>query len=191
MLANMKVLALLVAVLLAEVMSEKADKYEAKILKMHNDYRKQQKSSNIDKLVWSDTLAKEADDWVSNCDFKHQQAGRGENLAMNTAPNEESNVEQAINDWYNEIKDYNYASNSCKGTCGHYTQVIWHNTREVGCAMKRCPTMNMFGQSIENAWFFGCWYDPPGNFVGEAPYLTGAACSKCEAGKTCQDDLCA
>lgn len=62
---------------------------------------------------------------MSNCDFKHQQAGRGENLAMNTAPNEESNVEQAITDWYNEIKDYNYASNSCKGTCGHYTQVIW------------------------------------------------------------------
>ena len=53
MLADMKVLALLVAVLLAEVMSEKADKYEAKILKMHNDYRKQQKSSNIDKLVSS------------------------------------------------------------------------------------------------------------------------------------------
>lgn len=74
------------------------------------------------KQVWSDTLAKEADAWISRCNFEHENKGRGENLAFNTAKDDEANIAQAIQDWYDEIKMYNYAGKACGMSC-HYTQV--------------------------------------------------------------------
>jgi len=48
-------------------------------------------------------------------------------------------------------------------TCGHYTQVIWAATREIGCAVNnQCP-----GQFSS---VYICRYNPPGNFLGQAPY---------------------
>ena len=73
--------------------------------------------------VWSDELAREADDWISKCDFKHQQAGRGENIAMNTAMDVNGDIVQAMKDWYDEIKDFNYHGKACFPRSCHYTQV--------------------------------------------------------------------
>lgn len=72
--------------------------------------------------VWSDTLAKEADAWISRCDFKHEMKGRGENLAFNTKTDDVSNIDEAMQGWYDEIKDYNYNGKKCGMSC-HYTQV--------------------------------------------------------------------
>ena len=43
---------------------------------------------------------------------------------------------------------------------GHYTQMVWRNTGEVGCAKSLCD-----GNMI-----VVCNYNPPGNYLGEAPY---------------------
>lgn len=32
-------------------------------------------------------------------------------------------LDNSVASWVNEKKDYDYASNSCSGVCGHYTQV--------------------------------------------------------------------
>ena len=40
---------------------------------------------------------------------------------------------------------------------GHFTQVVWRGTREVGCGHAQCN-----GNDI---WV--CQYDPPGNFEGQ------------------------
>jgi hypothetical protein len=44
--------------------------------------------------------------------------------------------------------------------CGHYTQIVWRNTKSVGCAVAR-------GKGVE-VWV--CNYDPPGNYAGQRPY---------------------
>ena len=46
----------------------------------------------------------------------------GENLAARTGP---ADYIQDINNWYNEVADYTYDTNSCNegAVCGHYTQV--------------------------------------------------------------------
>ena len=44
---------------------------------------------------------------------------------------------------------------------GHYTQVIWKNSTEVGCGS---------ALSKSGAFFFVCNYDPPGNYIGQKPY---------------------
>eukprot|EP01084_Bolivina_argentea_P292142 502187_1 len=61
----------------------------------------------------------------------------GENLFVTsltlTIDNIISNIEQL---WFEEYKDWTYGNhnNGCNtGTCGHYTQMVWANTRYVGC----------------------------------------------------------
>jgi pathogenesis-related protein 1 len=43
---------------------------------------------------------------------------------------------------------------------GHYTQVVWKDTKEVGCAKAECKGIIIVV----------CNYDPPGNVLGEKPY---------------------
>ena len=62
--------------------------------------------------------------------------------------------------WAAEARDYSYRANTCHGVCGHYTQLIWSDTREVGCAVAR--------DASREVWV--CNYDPPGNWVGVRPY---------------------
>ena len=58
--------------------------------------------------------------------------GIGENLAsaMNfQMPSKNQMVTDGIQNWYNEIKNYNFASGRGTGVTGHFTQVrIWKNT---------------------------------------------------------------
>jgi len=72
--------------------------------------------------------------------------------------------------WYDEKSDYTYASMACvEGKmCGHYTQVVWAQTTQVGCAWNRCPDFHILV----------CDYSPIGNVVGSKPYTKGNACSR-------------
>ncbi len=46
----------------------------------------------------------------------------------------------------NEAQYYTYSSNSCQSgkVCGHYTQVVWHNSYKLGCGKKTCNPVNGF-----------------------------------------------
>lgn len=45
------------------------------------------------------------------------------------------NVEcrEAVEEWYNEIKMYNYKKPGFNAKTGHFTQMIWKATTKVGC----------------------------------------------------------
>jgi hypothetical protein len=60
--------------------------------------------------------------------------------------------------WYNEHRkyDYNNGQNYQSGT-GHFTQVVWKNSQEVGFARAKGSSMN----------FTVAMYYPAGNFLGE------------------------
>ncbi len=49
--------------------------------------------------------------------------------------------------------------------CGHYTQVIWEDTTEVGCAASQYKT----GQ-YKDWYIVVCKYQTPGNYLNEKPY---------------------
>ena len=51
----------------------------------------------------------------------------------------------------------------CKAV-GHYTQMVWQNTREIGCGTAP-PGAGGLHYSI-----LVCRYDPPGNYRGQYPY---------------------
>ena len=67
---------------------------------------------------------------------------------------------QVVNYRAAEVRGYDIRSNTCKGVCGHYTQVIWGKTRAVGCAVAT--------DRRREVWV--CNYDPPGNVIGYRPY---------------------
>ena len=66
--------------------------------------------------------------------------------------------------WASEVANYTYASNTCAAgkVCGHYTQVVWRATTEVGCALADCPALQFKSTVV-------CDYGPGGNSGGK-PY---------------------
>ena len=58
--------------------------------------------------------------------------------------------------------DYREPQNYCRpgAVCGHFTQIIWAATEEVGCGVA--------GGMRRQFWV--CFYLPPGNFAGQKPY---------------------
>ncbi len=51
--------------------------------------------------------------------------------------------------------------------CLHFTQIVWHDSRYLGCAQQKCT--NKKGRHWTN---FVCRYAPCGNWVGELPFET-------------------
>ena len=122
----------------------------------------------LPKLIWDNDLQRLAQHWADRCVFEHSHGATGENLFAGTADHYEPAF--VVDDWVSEKKDYHFAGNSCDGACGHYTQVVWANSRRVGCAMQTCTKHSPFGAST-GAWqLWVCEYDPPGNYVGQWPY---------------------
>jgi hypothetical protein len=133
------------------------------ILAVHNAGRKQ---VGTPLLVWSDALAKVAQQWANtllkNGKFEHRPNPKfGENLFEIRGGN--ATPAQVVSDWVGERKDYDAAAAKCKSgaVCGHFTQVVSKLSQRVGCAVARDGTRR-------EVWV--CNYDPPGNFVGERPF---------------------
>lgn len=124
-------------------------------------------------LVWSGPAAELARAYAAQCKFRHnsRRGAYGENLfAMSDHQSTVVVVPAAIRSWSSEGTDYDLAGNACRKSkvCGHYTQMVWRDTREVGCAVQHCTTGAPFGSG---PWtLVVCNYAPPGNVVGRKPY---------------------
>ncbi|ESN97579.1 hypothetical protein HELRODRAFT_178014 [Helobdella robusta] len=147
-----------------------------KIVDKHNLLRKKEGSSKMLPIKWSSKLANYASAWAQNCAFEHGQPAEAQNeddIGQNLYASSTSNVdyESAIQNWYDEKPDYSYDSNSCRSgkMCGHYTQVVWATTTEVGCAVQMC-NKGIEGLPWPRGHIIVCNYLPPGNWEGEKPY---------------------
>ena len=116
-------------------------------------------------LAWSQTVAATAQAWADNCQFKHSGGNYGENIFATSGS---ATAAEVVSDWVSESSSYDYASNSCVGVCGHYTQVVWRDSQSLGCGVTTCTKGSPFGGGDWQFWV--CNYDPPGNFNGTRPY---------------------
>ena len=160
------------------------------IVERHNEYRVGEGAANMDLMIYDESLAELAVTWAAGCRWKHpnevtpyytppEYIGVGQNLYATDGP---IDVNVAIKAWFDEKVDYNYDTMQCSADkmCGHYTQVVWATSHQVGCALHHCTTLQETNMNEAN--FFVCNYRPGGNYAGKKPYTKGPACSKCDAG---------
>ena len=141
------------------------------ILQHHNKVRQEVGS---EALVWSNQLATYAQNWAdylannNNCTMKHRtNAGEGnkpygENIFWGSSSSYYKPIDASLA-WYSEKKFYKYQklNNNNWYKTGHYTQMIWKNTREVGVGVAVCPNGGLI--VVAN-------YYPVGNVITEYPY---------------------
>lgn len=111
-------------------------------------------------LAWSPKLAQVAQKWANTlrdkgCAFGHSGGNYGENLAAGTIGT--LDAESVVKMWYDEIAHYKFPDGGFSPETGHFTQVVWRGTSQLGCGRSLCKTMEI--------WV--CEYDRPGNWEGQ------------------------
>lgn len=146
------------------------------VLELHNQARA---ATNSAPMTWHAGLAETAAAWAAQCQWEHapanQRVYQGQTLGENLSAGSGSSWTPAAlaQGWNDEIEYYDCPTNSCAPgeVCGHYTQVIWRSSTQLGCALHDCTTGSPFGGG---AWrFLVCRYMPAGNFVGQRPVPVG------------------
>ncbi|KAL3461139.1 CAP domain-containing protein [Aspergillus heterothallicus] len=141
-----------------------ASLFRSSVLSTTNDYRAQH---NASALTWNDTLADYAAHWAKGCIWEHSHGAYGENLAYGYG-----NATSAVQAWGDEreMYDFDKPTGFTKET-GHFTQLVWRGTRQVGCAAVDCGLTyqdedGKEGEQRAQGWYLVCEYVPAGNVVG-------------------------
>ena len=111
-------------------------------------------------LTWAPKLAQVAQRWANalrdkGCAFGHSNGSYGENLAAGTTGM--LDAEAVVKMWYDEVAHYKFPDGGFSMETGHFTQLVWRGTTQVGCGRSQCKGMDI--------WV--CEYDPPGNWEGQ------------------------
>jgi len=133
------------------------------LLTLHNQARAE---VGTPPLSWSSDAAAYVQNWVdqlaaTSCNLQHRQPNQyGENLFMGSGG---YGVADASKAWESEKNAYNGASLNMSNFSGvgHYTQMVWRSTAQVGCGKAMCSNGMIM---------IGCNYNPPGNMMGQKPY---------------------
>ena len=140
------------------------------IVAAHNAYRSDP-AINTPALQWSSDLATSAQAWANNLaanihQLQHSQSPTrpdtvGENIAA-ASPGSRT-LTQMVDQWGAEqanFKPGTFPDISTTGNwadAGHYTQMIWRGTAQVGC-----------GIASDDTWdYLVCQYSPAGNMEGD------------------------
>ncbi|KFM74772.1 hypothetical protein X975_11890, partial [Stegodyphus mimosarum] len=140
----------------------KPGKFEDECLRAHNEYRAKH---GVPSLTLSKEICSYAKEWADHLAatdrFEHRKERRyGENIFMkwSSDPNHVVAGNEAVDSWYSEIKDHTFGAEPRSLKSGHFTQVIWKESKHMGVAWARSKTGKIL--VVAN-------YDPAGNFIGK------------------------
>lgn len=120
----------------ASATSSPSGSFAKQSLDSHNKYRAMH---GVPGMKWADDLAREAQAWAEKLarartlqhSSKSERKNAGENLAMFTGKFDSAG-EEATTMWYDEYKDYDFRRGGWQGGTGHFTQVVWKDSKELG-----------------------------------------------------------
>ncbi|XP_025422410.1 uncharacterized protein LOC112692082 isoform X2 [Sipha flava] len=131
-------------------------------LEAHNQYRKKH---SVPPMSLNKKLCKYAEEWANYLSIKglleHRPSSPyGENLfcSWTSLPNHRIEGREPVDSWYEEIKFHPFGREPTTLKSGHFSQVIWANSKEMGVGV----ASNRSGQI-----FVVACYDPAGNFLGQ------------------------
>lgn len=146
------------------------------LVNAHNKWRIEVKSPPI---IWSTDLANIAQEKANDLSLNKgcktsdsETVGLGKNVYWTSYTkywgSEVSTVkyldaDDVINSWASEKQYFDPKTNFCFETkdCEHYTQIVWKETKEIGCGKAICK---------DNSQIWVCSYKPEGNIDGKRPY---------------------
>ena len=138
--------------------------FRQQALTTHNTLRQEHDSAA---LTLDGDLNDLAQDWAQQLavagKMRHRPNNKyGENIyySWSSRPNHDVNGMTPVQSWYDEVKKYNFNEPGFSMQTGHFTQVVWINSRKIGCGKAK---------SQDGKVFVVCNYDPPGNFRGQFP----------------------
>ncbi len=148
--------------------SDMRGQFEDRVLAAHN---RERDVLGIAPLRWNPALAVDARGWADHLartgEFEHapeQEEPQGENLWAGTRGGYA--LEAMVDGWVREKRYFRpglFPNNSSTGRVedvGHYTQLVWRDTLDVGCALATGVREDVLV----------CRYSQAGNYEGELPF---------------------
>ncbi|XP_028519627.1 uncharacterized protein LOC110254426 [Exaiptasia diaphana] len=134
-------------------------------LEAHNAKRR---LHGVPDLTWDDGLAGDGKAWAlilakKDGRLKHSSGTYGENLYYSSSQNIKT-CEQAVERWYNEIKDYDYDNPGYGSKTGHFTQVVWKSSTKLGVGKATADAGGGYKKT-----YIVAQYTPSGNVPGQFP----------------------
>ncbi|XP_020619195.1 Golgi-associated plant pathogenesis-related protein 1-like isoform X2 [Orbicella faveolata] len=152
----MKVIFLVSFLIALLVRSEDIMPFKDQCLYWHNYFRT---LHQVPSVTWSTKLQKEAQDWAdylaANNKFHHSPKNPGNLYLSAYKPREYCS--DAIWWFHNEEKYYNYSNPRYVVAAGHFTQLIWKNSKQIGAA---------FAVRKDKRLVVSIKYKPGGNVIG-------------------------
>ena len=143
-------------------------KFYTDLVNLHNKYRTKHRVGKLTKLANIATMAQTT---ANNCaklktlqhsKDKYNNQPVGQNLYVKTiAPT----AQDVMDSWYvKEEPNYNYQTGKSKNgwVIGHFTQVVWKNTQQIGCAVAVGTYL-----AYRGSYYVCCNYFPAGNYIGQ------------------------
>ncbi|KAI3372667.1 hypothetical protein L3Q82_022709 [Scortum barcoo] len=108
--------------------------FQQKFLEAHNAYRQKH---NTPPMTLNSNMCATAQEWanylLAERILKHSDTKDGENVYnMSSSATLNLKGEEAVDSWYSEIKDYSWSNPGYNGKSGHFTQVVWKDSTELG-----------------------------------------------------------
>jgi len=143
------------------------------ILARHNSYRTTHRSPIMSIQASLNTTAQQWSEYLAaNALFQHSTAAQRNNAGENiyvyyttaSSATEIYLATEAVKNWYNEVKDYNYAVPQFASNTGHFTQVVWKAS--VGLGAGAASGLKVINGITYNAFYVVSQYSPAGNLMG-------------------------
>ncbi|XP_037632657.1 Golgi-associated plant pathogenesis-related protein 1-like isoform X2 [Sebastes umbrosus] len=111
--------------------------FQKEFLVTHNSYRSMH---NTPPMTLSKELTAAAQKWADHLlqinALQHSDGQDGENIYfMSSTAKIKLTGKEAVDSWYNEIKDYNWSNPGFSSNTGHFTQVVWKDSTELGVGL--------------------------------------------------------
>ncbi|CAF3219779.1 unnamed protein product [Rotaria socialis] len=154
------------------------DDFRQQALGQHNYFRERHCTPSMILNSTLNTIAQNYADYLAaNNLFQHSgAAGLGENLwgMSSSAVITFVNGSTPTTSWYNEISLYNYSDPGFSLSTGHFTQVIWKRSIQLGIGIA-------LSNNSKSARVVGNYY-PAGNVIGSFPDNVLELCSNAVGG---------